>query len=321
LTASGAVPLAGDAQEQVNDVIRRRGLLLPAVENELWHAQPVELLLTSSRTVSDQLQQGKNFVVARTGRLKNPMIRPLSISLEQQRQIRSVLEPGDILLTYAAGYVVNLVIPGNFKHAVTFVGTDAERRRAGLPPEMLLAIAGPNQQRLANVLNYATIEGGASADVVEAVAEGVQLINLFQMLDARVNRLIVLRPRLSHVERAEQLRDVLSYVGDEFDFSFDLTDASDQVCTEVVYRSLQGRGGIELPLSEHAGRLTLPPDDIMRCCLPGGGNRFECILLVDEAPEAAGAARILGAAEAQAWIARAIGPDLPAPAAATRALR
>ena len=71
---------------------------------------------------------------------------------------------------------------------------------AGLPPEMLLAIAGSNQQRLARTLNQATVESGQTADVVEAVAEGVQLINFFTMIDARVNRLIVLRPRLSQAE-------------------------------------------------------------------------------------------------------------------------
>ena len=310
VTASQAAPLAGDAQEQVNDVIRRRGLLLPTVENELWHAQPMELVCASGHALSAQLQRGKNLLVTGTGRIKNPIYRPLLISDEQRRQIRSALQPGDVLLTYTAGYVCNLIVPGNFKHAVTFVGTEDERRRAGLPQEMLLAIAGPNHQRLARVFTQTKIESGEAADVVEAVAEGVVLNNLDRMLDSRVNRLVALRPRLSHAERAEQMRDVLSYVGDEFDFSFDLTDASDQVCTEVVYRSLQGRGGIDLLLSQHAGRLTLPPDDILRYCMQRGGNQLECILLVDESPEAAGTASILRGEEAQKGIARLLGTNL-----------
>jgi len=238
------------------------------------------------------------------------MARPLMISEEQREQIRNALQPGDVLLTYSAGYGGNLVIPGNFKHAATFVGTDDERCRAGLPQETLLAIDGPDNQRLASVLTQTTIGSGESADVVEAVAEGVLLNNLQRMLNFRINRLIALRPRLNERERAEQIRDVLSYVGDEFDFSFDLTDASDQICTEVIYRSLQGRGGIDLPLSVHAGHRTLVPDDILRYYLQTGGNQLECILVVDKAPEADGTACVLRAAEAHEWIVRHLGTDL-----------
>jgi len=160
------------------------------------------------------------------------------------------------------------------------------------------------------VLTQATLESGESVDMVEAVAEGVRLNNLHRMLNIGINRLIALRPRLSDSERANQIRDVFLYVGDEFDFSFDLTDASDQVCTEVVYRSLQGRGGIDLPLSEHAGRPTLPPDDILKYYLQTGGDQFECILVVDETPESAGTVRILQAIDAHDWLARLLGTHL-----------
>jgi hypothetical protein len=172
-----------------------------------------------------------------------------------------------------------------------------------------LAIAGPSNQHLAQVLTRSTTESGEAADVVEAVAEGVLLRNLHRMLDSRVNGLVALRPRLNENERADQLTDVLSYVGDEYDFSFDLTDASDQVCTELVYRSLQGRGGIDLPLSVHAGRLTLPPDDILKYYVQQGANQFACVLIVDEAPDDPGTPRILRANEAQNWIKQLMGVD------------
>jgi hypothetical protein len=309
VTASPVVSLAGDAQVRVNDLIRHRGWVLPAVENELWHAPPMELLTAFGRSVSGQLQRSQNTLATGFGRLRNPTVRPLMISGEQRQQIRDALQPGDILLTYSAGYACNLFVPGYFKHAAIFVGTGEERHLAGLPPERLLAIAGPSNQRLAQVLTRSATENGEAADVVEAVAEGVLLNNLHRMLISRVNGLLALRPRLNEVERAEQLTDVLSYVGDEYDFSFDLTDASDQVCTELVYRSLQGRGGINLPLSEHAGRLTLPPDDILKYYAQRGGDQFACVLVVDEAPEAAGTARILSANEAQNWITQLLGPD------------
>jgi hypothetical protein len=309
VTASPVVGLTGDAQVRVNDVIRHRGWVLPAVENELWHAPPMELLTAFNRSISGQLRRNQNILATGFGRLRNPTVRPLMISGEQRQQIRDALQPGDILLTYSAGYVCNLFVPGYFKHVAIFVGTDGERHGAGFPSERLLAIADTSNQRLAEVLTRSVTANGEAADVVEAVAEGVLLNNLNRILASRTNCLVALRPRLSESERAEQLRDVLSYVGDDYDFSFDLTDASNQVCTELVYRSLQGRGGVDLPLSMHAGRLTLPPDDILKYYVQQGGNLFACVLVVDEAPETDGMARILRANEAQNWITRLLDPD------------
>jgi hypothetical protein len=307
VTASRAAQLDGDARGRIKDVIRHRGLLLPAAENELRHTRSVELISDLGRAFSSQLQHGQNILITKMVRITSPMARPLMISEEQRKQIRNALQPGDVVLTYTVGYGGNLVIPGNFKHAATFVGTENERRQAGLSQETLLAINGPDNQRLARVLTQTTIDSGECADVVEAVAEGIRLNNLDRMLTLRINRLIAIRPRLNQRERAEQIRDVLSYVGDEFDFSFDLTDTSEQVCTEVIYRSLQGRGGIDLVLSTHAGRRTLLPDDILKYQLQTDGNQFECILVVDKAPEAAEPARILPAAEAHEWIAQLMG--------------
>ena len=208
-------------------------------KTEMRHLPPLELLADSQSAISTQLQHQKNMLVASIGRLKNPTAHPLQFSEQQRRQIRSTLRPGDVLLTYTAGMTSNLFIPGNFKHAALFVGTAEERGQTGLDAQRLLSIAGPNNQRLSHVLGTTTITSGEASDVVEAIAEGVQLDHFDRLLRTRVNRLAVLRPRLNETDRAAQIADALSYVGDSFDFTFDLTDASDQVCTEVVYRCLQ----------------------------------------------------------------------------------
>ena len=190
------------------------------------------------------------------------------------------------------------------------MGTDAERRLAGLTPDTLLAIAAPNNHRLSRVLaqkNDPERRSGRHSRV-RCGRSGAEQLRSHTYFPCQPS--IALRPRLNHRERAEQVLDVLSYVGDGFDFSFDLTESSDLVCTEVVYRSLQGRGGIDLPLSVHAGRLTLTADDIARYALQNGGEQFNCVLVVDQSPEAAGKARVLHAAEAQERIARLLGIDL-----------
>lgn len=304
VTASRNAGLADDHQHLLRHVINRQGALLPVVENELRHAPPTEVLLSAGAKATSQFRRCRNYLITTVGRTKYSAARNLCISTEQRQQIRTALQPGDVLLTYTDGYASNLFIPGNFKHAATFVGTDEERRAAGLPSNLLLALAGSNRHDLAAVLKQTTTKAGETADVVESVAEGVQLCNLDRILSTRINRLVVLRPQLDPMERAEQIADVMSYVGDEYDFSFDFTDASDQVCTEVVYRSLQGRGDIDLPLSEHAWRLTLTADDILKCCIQSGGKQFTCILVVDESRESRGNAQVLTSAEAQAWLSR-----------------
>ena len=305
VTASDVALLAGDSREHVNRLIRRRGLISPALENSVRHSAPVEFAVATSYSLSDRFHDCQKLVAAGISRIKNPVLHPLNLSPEQRGQIRQALQPGDVLLTYSAGYASNWIIPGHFKHAATFVGTAEQRRRAGFPPEALLAVAGANSQRLAHVLEQTTIGSGEDADVVEAVTEGVRLNSVDRMLTTRVSQLVVLRPSLSERERTEQIADVLSYVGDEFDFSFDLTDASDQICTEVIYRSLQGRGKFDFDLTHYAGRHTLLPDDILDYALHRGRNQFTCILA---AYETSGTPSILSASEAQTWIA-----DLRAP--------
>jgi len=285
-----AAPVASssESQQRWNDIVQRRAWVAPSVENQMRHLPPLELLADSQSAISTQLQHQKNMLVAGIGRLKNPTAHPLQFSEQQRRQIRSTLRPGDVPLTYTAGMTSNLFIPGNFKHAAIFVGTADERGREGLDSPRLLSIAGPPK-----------LASGAAADVVEAVSEGVLLNNFDRILTTRVNRLAVLRPCLNESDRASQIADALSYVGDSFDFTFDLTDASDQVCTEVVYRSLQGRGGIDIPLLQHAGRLTLAPDDFAKYATQAAGALLPCVLLVEEPPESLGKISVLAGAEAQ----------------------
>ena len=302
LTDSSLQTSLPDVRPRIDGIIRQQSLLLPAVENEFWHAPPTRYLATTSRAAGNQLHRSHGSLVAHVGRLKNPAYQPLEFTPDQRQQIHAALQPGDVLLTYTAGFASNYFIPGSFKHAATFVGTEEDRRRVGIPAEALAPLAGPSNQRLAHVLRQTQTAESDPADVVESVAEGVLLNQFDRILTTRINRLVVLRPCLSAEERSRQLVDVLSYVGDEYDFSFDLTDGSDQVCTEVVYRSLQGRGGIAFPLTKHAGRFTLTADEILKYHLHSGAGQFETVLTIDEDPRSPGKAQLHFADEGQAWI-------------------
>ena len=105
-----------------------------------------------------------------------------------------------------------------------------------------------------------------------------------KIMDTHVNRLLVLRPLLNNAERTEFLAGVFSYLGDEYDFYFDYADASRQVCTEVQYRTLNGKGGIYFTLIERAGHVTLSADDIVNYYLETQPQQFELVLFADENP-------------------------------------
>ena len=296
-----------DAKVLVADIIRRRSWLLPEVTNDFLHSTPTRLVMASGHVVRDELVRMCSGVVTGVGRVKNPIDKPLTFSDDQKRQIHSALQPGDVLLTYTAGVVSNIFLPGQFKHAISYVGSEAERRGAGLTAQRMAWVAEPCRTQLLQAASQTTLATGEPADVIESLSEGVIFNNLDRVLDTRINRLVVLRPRLNAADRAAYLIDVFSFVGDEYDFYFDFADASDQACTEIIYRTLQGRGGIDLTLVDRAGRATLSADDIIRYHLAHAHVGFECILVGDEDRQAPGQAHILFAAQGQQRLAERLG--------------
>jgi hypothetical protein len=218
-------------------------------------------------------------------RVRRPKLHPLVFSEGQKREIRQLLRSGDILLTRPAGDVSRVFVPGNFEHAITYVGDVRERADAGLET----APAAPRGPAPAHDLALDRLPDGARADLIEALAEGVVLGGLERLLDTRVERLLVLRPVLVDSERAAFLGRVFGFLGDPYDFRFDFADASQLACTEVVQRALEGKGGIHFGLARRLGRPTLGADDMIRF-QRAHPERLRVILLAEE--NAVGEARI-----------------------------
>jgi hypothetical protein len=121
--------------------------------------------------------------------------------------------------------------------------------------------------------------------MIEAVAEGVIFNNLSRIMDTHINRMLVLRPQLTAEERVDFLIEVFSYLGEEYDFRFDFADSTSQVCTEVIYRAMQGKAGIDFALKVRAGHETLSADDIALYFLDEHPEAFELVLYAEEGPD------------------------------------
>lgn len=244
-------------------------------------------MVTLGRKMEDRLT-GSSYeiqaeVFERVSRIKKPRSHLISFSAEQKKQVVDMLRPGDVLLSYTAGYASSLFIPGEFKHAMVYVGDADTRRKMDMDFSQVHLPTGRSGRRdVIRKFKQETTKDGRPADLIEAVAEGVKWSNLEHIMDTHINRLLVLRPQLTANQQNIYLARTFSYLGQEYDFRFDFADASKQVCTEVVYRALNGIGEIDLPLTRHAGHLTLSADDLIHYWLEDKPDAFEFVFYAEE---------------------------------------
>lgn len=114
---------------------------------------------------------------------------------EHYRQLKPLLQPGDILIRRFEGYIDKWFIPGFWNHAGIYIGDDGNK---------------PEQ-------------------IVHAMSEGVIQEDLLNFL--RTDHLLVLRS-LTNPDKAVQLAKEI--VGRPYDFGFDFLDTHRFSCTELV---------------------------------------------------------------------------------------
>ena len=260
--------------------------------SEIEHGRAAEATRDFGRSFDVVAYEARSMLFKDVSRIKSPTAHRIRFSAEQKQQLVDLLRPGDVILTYTAGYVSDVFIPGVFKHGITYVGDAHERAAVGLSAASVPALDRSRAARFAEDLAQTRMPDGSRADVIEAVAEGVKFSNLEHILDTHVNRLAVLRPQIDVVDRTAFLAGVFAFLGDPYDFDFDFADATRQVCTEVIYRGLNGKGGVEFSLTERAGHPTLSADDIVVYHF-ATRSQFEVVAFAEEDPEgSAHAARI-----------------------------
>ncbi len=245
--------------------------------------------------VGEDSYKTRGFLFKNVARIKTTSFHLAQFSDEQVSEIKSKLQPGDVILTYTAGYMSDVFLPGSFKHGITYIGSVEERKAAGLSEQALAQAAVSDHQReeLLARLNLEKTPEGDPVNVIEAVAEGVMMHSLDHLLATHINRLVVLRPNITPLEKQQQLITLFQYVGADYDFKFDFLNDSYQCCTELVYRSLNEKGSIEFTLSSLKGRWVLDADGIAEYAVLKNPEAFELILFTDTAPKSEGYKAIL----------------------------
>jgi hypothetical protein len=198
------------------------------------------------------------------------------VSPAQVAALGAVLEPRDILLVRREAYLSNIGIPGFWPHAVLYVGTPDERRRAFADPEVIAWVQARGQAdgdfeallartHPAAYARAIAVDHNAARRALEAISEGVAFTTLEHAAGA--DHVAALRPRLPAVEKAAALLRAFGYAGRPYDFDFDFRTDAALVCSELVYKAYEpgpGRRGLRLPLVEVLGRPVLPPSEIVR---------------------------------------------------------
>ena len=70
-----------------------------------------------------------------------------------------------------------------------------------------------------------------------------------------------------------------------YDFDFDFEDTTYQCCTEVIYRALDGKSGIDFSLVSRMGIKTLSADDIITHHFATDTRLFDVVAYAEENPD------------------------------------
>jgi len=197
------------------------------------------------------------------------------VTPEQREHMDSQLHPGDIMLSRKNWYLSNVGLPGFWPHAILYIGAPDKFQAYFNDPEVLAhikSLSGQDQtlsQYLAtrfevSWLKYKTAPSDEPIRVIESIKHGVLLNSSEQAFG---DYMVALRPRLSKLAKAQAVIEAFSHLGKPYDFSFDFATDHALVCTELVWRSYrpaQGKSGLNIPLRNIAGRLTLPANEFAR---------------------------------------------------------
>ncbi len=283
------------ADQMTGEILKQKAIVLPAAVNLLRQNELAAQTRKATRVIADNLYTAQGLLYNTVSDFKRPQTQHTVFTKVQAGAIQRSLQPGDLILTFSAGYMSNVFLPGKFKHGITYVGSPAQRAALGLTAAACVeSVPASKRVRLAADLAVERLPSGLEADVIEAVAEGVIFNSLDALMHNHINRLAVLRPRLTDAVRREALLSTFLLVGCPYDFNFDFVDATYQCCTEVIYRALERPGGISFKLVPRAGVQTLAADDIVGLHLRVQPSPFEFVLLAEADPNATGgAARVL----------------------------
>jgi hypothetical protein len=157
-----------------------------------------------------------------------------------------------VLITRKEFALTNYFLPGFWPHAALYVGHESELQESTVANDFMF---------LSWLSAFRECGPAEEGRVLEALKDGVRLRCVSTPLSC--DAIAVVRPKLTQDEIGNALARGFHFVGRPYDFDFDFSRSDRMVCTEVVYRSYEGVGGLAFGLVRRAGRLTLSAEDLL----------------------------------------------------------
>lgn len=219
------------------------------------------------------------------------------ISAAQIESLKTILQPGDVMLERRDWFVSNIGLPGYWPHAALYIGTEAERGAFFADAEVQSWVR--KQGEASGDFNALLKSRYAAAwetsnkpqehehvpRVIEAISEGVSFTTLEHSADC--DALAVVRPKLSKVEKAQAILRAFHYAGRPYDFNFDFGTDAELVCTELIYKAYEpanGFIGLTLPTVEMLGRKVAPANEFVKqfdAQYAKGSHQFDLVKFLD----------------------------------------
>lgn len=233
-----------------------------------------------------QLKALQEFLFTIMADVRMPLVEGIKFSRRQKKRIIKSLKPGDIILTFSSGYLSNIFLPGYFKHVLSYTGKNNVKKN-----KFLSMVQLKDSQKKYIQSNH---------DIIEANSDGVRTVELDSYLNGYANRIIAFRPNLNDDEIQLILKNLYSFLGIDYDFDFDLVSGEKQACTEIIYRSYNGMGNIDLDLNNILGYTTLTGDNLLSYFINDGESKL--IFLAVESESKPNKAKIFEGLEAINYI-------------------
>lgn len=253
----------------IERLLGKRGIVFPVFENRLRKSMAAGALKSAGEAGLGGVKALGHFSLLLLRPLtRSPFASHTEFTREQHDLMRTLIQPGDVLLIYTSGYLSSIFFPGVFKHGIVYVGDDLQRQTLRIRQRWRLAPGGNN--------------------LIEAVGQGVIWNDLGHVVGEKVSLVAVLRPVIGIEERRDYLQKVYDFLGRSYDLRFDFMCSKRLCCTEVVYHTLNGRGRIRFPMVSRFGMPTLSADDILKYYLSKPGDAFELVFLGAPDPASSG---------------------------------
>lgn len=162
------------------------------------------------------------------------------------KNLKTNLQPMDIILEKSPFTMTDKFIPGHFGHVAIYLGTKEQLSRLGLWDHPKITPY------------HAEIVAGKT--ILEAVRSGVRLNSIEEFLNIDEYTIVRKTDGIdSFAQVSEQIDRGMDQLGKAYDFNFDISTLDKIVCSELIYIVF---GHVNWPTQYRLGRPTVTPDNI-----------------------------------------------------------